>query len=164
VTGKEATYFTDEYLEYIKSPEWRRKRRTLIRQRGRVCERCGQRSKAIEVHHLTYERLGNERDEDLQLVCPECHPMADLMRKREMTDPLNACYAWRMRAWNYYFSKYGLVLEHLSPMDTRLHLKDYHEHVDPCPYPEYIHGVAERGWEDGDYEKWKDYIDTGLMA
>ncbi len=28
---------------------------------------------SLEVHHLTYERLGAERDEDLQALCWSCH-------------------------------------------------------------------------------------------
>ena len=28
---------------------------------------------ALDVHHLTYERLGREKDEDLRVLCRACH-------------------------------------------------------------------------------------------
>lgn len=59
------------YGAYLASREWGIKKR-LVRQRsGGNCERCGQ--PATEVHHLTYERLYNERLTDLLHVCHECH-------------------------------------------------------------------------------------------
>jgi phage terminase large subunit GpA-like protein len=38
----------------------------------RVCEHCGER-RAVQAHHLTYERLGDELLTDLLAVCLECH-------------------------------------------------------------------------------------------
>ena len=35
-------------------------------------EVCGVKHR-LQVHHLTYERLGNERDEDLKVLCWACH-------------------------------------------------------------------------------------------
>ena len=55
--------------------------RILARAAGR-CERCGKKTRRPEVHHLTYERLGREKDEDLQAVCRDCHPTADKERAR----------------------------------------------------------------------------------
>jgi 5-methylcytosine-specific restriction endonuclease McrA len=37
-----------------------------------LCQRC-QSKIAIQVHHLTYERLGHERLEDLISICLACH-------------------------------------------------------------------------------------------
>lgn len=42
----------------------------MARSRGQ-CERCG--GRAEHVHHLTYERLGDEDLCDLQALCIECH-------------------------------------------------------------------------------------------
>jgi 5-methylcytosine-specific restriction endonuclease McrA len=36
------------------------------------CEGCGQR-KAVQVHHLTYEHVGQEFLWELRAVCSECH-------------------------------------------------------------------------------------------
>jgi hypothetical protein len=57
---------------YMASREWRLKRQQVIDRAGGVCERCLLAS--IEnVHHLTYERLGDERLDDLQGLCRPCH-------------------------------------------------------------------------------------------
>lgn len=36
------------------------------------CERCGSK-RGLEVHHKTYERLGREWDQDLEVLCDDCH-------------------------------------------------------------------------------------------
>jgi hypothetical protein len=60
------------YKTYIRSPEWRRKRLGIIRRAGGICERC-HKWPVVNVHHLTYERLGDEFDSDLLGVCSKCH-------------------------------------------------------------------------------------------
>jgi hypothetical protein len=42
-------------------------------QAGGMCP-CG--GFAVQVHHLSYKRLGDERPEDLQPVCVDCHVRA----------------------------------------------------------------------------------------
>lgn len=45
----------------------------MSQERGpEVCERCGI-LPGVQLHHLTYERIGSERPEDLQLLCKACH-------------------------------------------------------------------------------------------
>ena len=73
---------SDFYLTYIESEAWRKRKREVIAARGRACERCGER-KGLQLHHLTYERLGAEWDEDLVLLCERCHRWADRRRIRE---------------------------------------------------------------------------------
>lgn len=60
------------YEEYLKSPQWRATRLRLFAIRGRKCERCASKYR-IEVHHLTYTRIGQERPSDLQILCHACH-------------------------------------------------------------------------------------------
>lgn len=50
---------------------------------GQKCARCGCTSGVFHVHHLDYDRLGNERLTDVQIVCNECHPRADQERARK---------------------------------------------------------------------------------
>ncbi|KKK81746.1 hypothetical protein LCGC14_2810350 [marine sediment metagenome] len=59
------------YLVYLKSPVWRRKAARLKRKR-KCCEVCG-RGNRLHVHHLTYERIGQERPSDLIVLCEDCH-------------------------------------------------------------------------------------------
>ena len=74
------------YEAYLGSKAWYYRRQRLIRERSRRCEECHREpdvltSKAaglparrsLILHHLTYERVGNESDEDLRLLCKECH-------------------------------------------------------------------------------------------
>ena len=65
---------TRDYLRYLRSPEWQARRRAVwSRAKGR-CERCG--APGRDVHHLTYERVGAERLDDLRLLCRRCHCLA----------------------------------------------------------------------------------------
>lgn len=65
----------EDYYNVINSEEWKQKKTEIIEQRGLNCENCGRDlSRAeLDLHHLDYENLGNESDEDLMLLCGECH-------------------------------------------------------------------------------------------
>ncbi len=58
------------YYEYIKSDEWKKLRKSVLRRDNELCI-CG--GKATEVHHKTYARLGNEPLSDLVSLCRNCH-------------------------------------------------------------------------------------------
>ena len=60
------------YREYIDSPAWKRKRAAAIKHNGSKCNICGGKS-YLQVHHLTYERLGREEMSDLEVLCKFCH-------------------------------------------------------------------------------------------
>jgi len=64
---------TVDYEPYITSPEWKARARQIRKRDGYACQDCGATDKPLDVHHLTYERLGNELDEDLITLCRECH-------------------------------------------------------------------------------------------
>jgi len=64
--------FSDEYIAYINSKEWYRRRAGRLVARNFSCERCGS-NVALQVHHRTYRRLGAEREEDLEVLCGLCH-------------------------------------------------------------------------------------------
>lgn len=63
------------YREYLISPEWRERRRIEISAAGYVCQICGiyGERRRFQVHHLTYERRGDELPEDLLVLCGDCH-------------------------------------------------------------------------------------------
>jgi 5-methylcytosine-specific restriction endonuclease McrA len=61
-----------EYQAHFASATWKAFRQdTLIAARW-TCE-CGDSGPDVEVHHLTYERLGKEKPEDIIVLCPPCH-------------------------------------------------------------------------------------------
>ena len=60
------------YTEYRKTPWWGFVHdRTIKRGRG-LCELC-QDHEAREAHHTTYERIGEEKPDDLVALCRRCH-------------------------------------------------------------------------------------------
>jgi hypothetical protein len=62
------------YQRYLASPGWQATRQEALMRAGRRCRHCGA-PDALEVHHLTYERLGNERPDDLAVLCRDCHQL-----------------------------------------------------------------------------------------
>lgn len=71
------------YSRYLRSPHWRRLRQQFKRERGWTCK-CGE-TQRLELHHLTYERLGHERLDDLQPLCPDCHALVhQLVREGQL--------------------------------------------------------------------------------
>lgn len=69
---KKEPHWKDEYLAYLKTPKWKQIRVTLFKERGRKCEECDA-TRFLQVHHLTYVRLYNERTTDLKILCEKCH-------------------------------------------------------------------------------------------
>lgn len=72
------------YRKYLYSPAWQQLKRKVFDRANKTaerpnrfgtCEECGYQpyKPCLQVHHLTYERVGHERLEDLKLLCPRCH-------------------------------------------------------------------------------------------
>lgn len=59
------------YPQYLLSDWWGNKRRMALALQDK-CQRCGFKDQ-LDVHHLTYENLGDEKDEDLIVLCRRCH-------------------------------------------------------------------------------------------
>jgi len=68
------------YQRFMSSPRWRARRHKWLREYVRrfgtapVCA-CCRRGWTLrdDLHHLSYDRLGNERHEDLLPMCRTCH-------------------------------------------------------------------------------------------
>jgi len=63
----------NKYRAYMKSKEWDEFKIRVKKIRGNKCEKCNSNKFILDVHHLTYERLGNEWVEDVQVLCRPCH-------------------------------------------------------------------------------------------
>ena len=63
------------YAEYLKSAGWQFKRRRALILGRHKCRVCGATDTQLDVHHNTYERLGNEDDADLVVLCHNCHQL-----------------------------------------------------------------------------------------
>jgi hypothetical protein len=94
-----------EYVLYLQSASWKRKRRAALEAAQYRCQRCGRSGHdgpavALDVHHLTYERLGRELPSDLKAVCRPCHEVEDAERaKRSAADAEERLYEARLDGW-----------------------------------------------------------------
>lgn len=60
------------YQEYLQSREWKQKRSEVLFRDGHCCQLCGDEDN-LRVHHLTYNRVGDEALFDLVTLCTHCH-------------------------------------------------------------------------------------------
>jgi len=74
------------YDSYLQSPQWREKRRLVLRRANGICEGCLA-ERAVHVHHKTYAHVGNELLFELAALCDGCH-------ERVHDDNPNAPLAW----------------------------------------------------------------------
>lgn len=56
--------------QYYETAHWRAFRERF---RKSSCARCGKGRRKLELHHLTYERLGRETAFDVETLCDACH-------------------------------------------------------------------------------------------
>lgn len=63
------------YQEYLKSDEWKQTAQQIKERDNHKCRICRATSD-LEVHHLTYARIYNEKPYDLVTLCNKCHTMA----------------------------------------------------------------------------------------
>lgn len=74
------TTHSPAYHKYLKSFTWHLKRHLRMIYAGHKCELCGNR-KGLQCHHRTYIRLYREKLSDLQILCENCHKLADEKRR-----------------------------------------------------------------------------------
>lgn len=73
LTAEERTYYRSlTYNAYLHTPHWRVVRNRALRLAGFKCTKC-QVGRELQVHHLSYDRLGEELDTDLEVLCRGCH-------------------------------------------------------------------------------------------
>lgn len=63
-----------DYKEYIKSDKWKRIRAWILIFWDHRCAVCNSKE-SVNVHHRTYERLGNELTTDCIVLCDDCHKL-----------------------------------------------------------------------------------------
>lgn len=66
------------YLEYLQSDLWKQKKVEALSVMGNFCKICGSK-KNINVHHRSYDRIGEELVEDLSILCKSCHKMIHIL-------------------------------------------------------------------------------------
>jgi 5-methylcytosine-specific restriction endonuclease McrA len=68
---------TTDYATYLVSPQWRARARAAFQRAGHRCQVCNADRwfGPLNVHHRTYERLGDEAPGDLIVLCRHCHDL-----------------------------------------------------------------------------------------
>lgn len=62
----------DRHKAYLKTNAWQTKRKGALERANYKCQLCSSKER-LHVHHNTYDRLGNESDSDLIVLCEKCH-------------------------------------------------------------------------------------------
>lgn len=60
------------YAQYLRTRWWYGRRNEALRQARYRCQSC-ESKRELQVHHTSYERLGDEADSDLSVLCRGCH-------------------------------------------------------------------------------------------
>lgn len=66
------------YSAYLQSAHWNARRKTALKMASHRCQVCNS-TEQLDVHHRTYIRRGEERADDLLVLCRTCH---DLFHKQ----------------------------------------------------------------------------------
>lgn len=71
-----------DYAHYLSAPHWRDTReRYRASDRPQACY-CCEEAEDVQLHHLTYERIGAELLEDLVALCRACHAAVHALERR----------------------------------------------------------------------------------
>jgi len=60
------------YKKYLQTEHWDNKRKGALYRAKYKCQLCSDKEN-LQVHHNTYENRGQEKDEDLVVLCEICH-------------------------------------------------------------------------------------------
>jgi hypothetical protein len=103
------------YNAYIKSQAWRSVRARKLAASGYRCEFC-QAEAPLQVHHRTYENLGDEALEDLIAVCSDHHRRLETPNIKDIIAGVySVLIAWRPDGWE---EKVSELLGGGSPFQT----------------------------------------------
>ncbi len=80
---------------YMRTAKWKKIRKAKLDQTRGQCEKCGSWMGRKDVHHKTYDRLGNERLEDLIVLCRSMMTRTGAKHTRIMTLRKNTPNGWK---------------------------------------------------------------------
>ena len=114
------------YRAYLAGDRWRERRALALKAARYKCDRCGKHGRrggaGLQVHHLSYDRLGSELPEDLEVLCDYCHRArhSRLSRRERHRISAAAGEAERMRAGKASVTR---AKADLIEANERLHLR-----------------------------------------
>lgn len=77
------------YEEYLRTMHWSTVRRAALERSNWRCALCLSQVR-LDVHHITYENLGDELPEDVVALCRKCHDQQHKSIKAVMAAHFNA--------------------------------------------------------------------------
>lgn len=83
----------EEYRAYLQSPHWKEVSAQCKERYDNKCAICGS-TEDLNVHHWTYERIGDEHPQDLICLCRSCHKHAHDIQD-SLTESLRRLYTNR---------------------------------------------------------------------
>lgn len=90
--------FYNDYNEYLKSDEWRRKAQARAQIDRYMCCMCGCRGtqlNPLQAHHVSYRNIYHEDiSKDILTLCRNCHKAVHIMMNR-ITDPEKGTHGWK---------------------------------------------------------------------
>lgn len=115
-----------EYAEYLQSEHWQQRRKKAIAEVGHRCEQCSLPrwvaallyDQDLHVHHRNYQNLGDEQDDDLEVLCRRCHDVETFGRSnfREIkSTECSACGDKHCNPYSDYCDTCRLILEWGTP-------------------------------------------------
>lgn len=98
------------YREYLNSSHWRAFRARIIAER-KACQRCGH-AYRLQVHHLHYHNRGEEKPEDVELLCRDCHEQIHWPKSR-LRKIMDECPPGRRKRDEYFElrDRFALLME-----------------------------------------------------
>jgi len=104
-----------DYSAYLRSGAWReRKADYWASDQPQDCI-CGK-TDGLQLHHLTYERVGDEPPTDLTPLCPNCHAMIHTLERRGEIGLDFTGFVSEKRAERYRLESEGKRLPAFDPM------------------------------------------------
>ena len=73
----------ENYLSYLRSVEWREKRKEFLELVDNECQECGSKED-LQVHHLNYANVGYETEDDVEVLCKSCHEDKELEKGTDL--------------------------------------------------------------------------------
>lgn len=111
------------YQEYIQSEEWLLKADRAKRAAAHRCQICNRHEDEVilDAHHRTYDRLGKEMDEDITVLCRDCH---DLYSREGQLAKYGLAELYRRRPTVSFSDKLDDVVKTGPPTQIRTGYKD----------------------------------------
>ncbi|MGR3557184.1 MAG: HNH endonuclease [Sagittula sp.] len=96
------SYFQRSHANYLNSPEWAERRLQVMDRANSLCEGC-RKTRASEVHHLSYRNWGNEFLFELVALCGDCHDRIHRLDEGREAGCIDCVHGGDHGEWCYQF-------------------------------------------------------------